>query len=67
MSNSKCNFCKKKTFMPSSCKYCEKDLCMKCLLPTKHACPKIELWRCKDSLRDQLLNNKCVSQKIEKI
>lgn len=63
----RCYFCKKKAFMPNSCKYCGEELCMKCLLPPKHECNKIDLWRSKDSLTNQLMNSKCVGEKIEKI
>ena len=64
---SRCDFCKKKAFMPELCKYCEQNLCLKCLLPPKHVCKKISLWRSKDDLAKQLYDRKCVAEKVEKI
>lgn len=64
---SRCDFCKRKAYMPNTCKFCEKQLCIKCLLPPKHECKNIDKWRSKDGLRDQLMTYKCVGEKIDKI
>lgn len=63
----RCEYCKKKTPLPTECKYCGKQLCLKCLLPTKHECERIDMWRSKDDLTDRLMNSKCVGKKIDKI
>ena len=63
----RCEFCGKKAFMPTTCKYCSEDLCLKCLLPPRHDCKKIDSWKSKDGLTKQLMKDKCVSEKDERI
>jgi len=40
-----CAFCKKKTDLPHTCKFCGNEYCNKHILPEKHKCPGLAEWK----------------------
>ena len=48
----RCTFCKRKTSVLLTCKYCTKDFCVKCRLQQVHNCPNISV--CIDSEKNAL-------------
>lgn len=63
----KCEFCKKKTHLPTDCKSCSLSLCIKCYAPEKHTCAKIDEYisKLKSDHTQALHNNFCKSDKLE--
>lgn len=66
---SRCSFCNKRTHLPSVCKFCEECLCISCYNPERHKCRNIDkfLSNVKSNHKNELLTNKCTSNKIDKI
>lgn len=65
----KCGMCKKKTYMVECCKFCQVELCLKCLSPVRHSCERIDEWKSKgkEELAKELMSNKCVSSKVDNV
>ena len=65
----RCANCRKKTSIPLQCKYCKKEHCMSCRYEDVHKCQNINDMK-EDKimlLEKTLMNQKTVSNKIEKI
>ena len=65
----KCQYCRKKFQLPMDCKSCNKKLCISCYSPEIHKCCNYDIIirKEKEKLNEKLLNQKCISNKIEKI
>lgn len=67
---SRCNKCRKKLGgFKFECKFCSCEYCTNCLQPEYHDCSELITCqtKCKDLLNNQLLSNKCIKPKLEKI
>lgn len=65
-----CNKCRKKSGgFKFKCKFCSCDYCIKCLQPEYHDCSNLVICqsKSKEILKNQLLSNKCIKPKVEKI
>ena len=60
---------KKYTLIVGDCKHCQSKFCMKHRYPQAHQCEKIEEVMNKERkiLKDRLMNDKCVQDKLFKI
>lgn len=69
MSLKRCSSCNTINGMKMMCKFCETKYCLSCLMPEIHKCENIDKLKesCKLQLEKDLVNNKCVKRKIEKI
>lgn len=69
--NMKCHFenCKKSVVIIGDCKYCNKKYCMTHRLVEEHLCPNIIDCRnqAHKKFAEQLVANKCVAVKVDKI
>ena len=62
----KCDYCKKKTHMPTLTKCCSINVCIKCISPEKHECVNYEKYI--SELRNKhcknIIDNICISDKL---
>ena len=61
----RCDTCRKKT-IPITCKYCNIDFCIRCLLPETHECKNLKECKIQSraTLSNQLNDNKLVGDKV---
>lgn len=70
MSKTRCSSCSSKmNGIVMTCKLCETRVCISCLMPEIHKCIKLEEFKdiCHSKHEKELLRNKCVKTKLEKI
>ena len=70
MASKKCPSCNSIVIgMKMNCKLCDSKFCLSCLMPEIHKCIKLNEFKesCKLKLKEDLLRNKCVKTKLEKI
>lgn len=65
----RCANCRKRTHLGMTCKWCEQEHCVHCIQPELHSCLSMDTMKkqTKLSLRERLMHEKTVSEKMIKI